>query len=220
MKIHLCSILIFMLALLSYTNGEAQSWPVHTEKNELSIGFGNWSPVQLLEGVHAGEDGYSEYPVDKTTGIFSLVYKRFLNNKIFFGIGIAYENESGDWNTLQSWTNVVTMGAYKRNVYSIAPEIGINYSTSRNIPVTTYGYIACGGNYLNEVDVYSNDYYERQYNNGYNPLGKNLQVANNRSSWAVQFCPIGVNFGGKLMGFGELGFGYKGILNFGVRTRL
>jgi hypothetical protein len=114
-----------------------------------------------------------------------------------------------------SWQHA---GSFKRNVFTIAPEIMVEY-TKKSAPITIYGYAGYGYSYINEVDRYSLEYYNSYYRDGVNSLGDKIEVAQNRHQYNFHVCPIGANFGKRIKYFAELGYGYKGILNIGVTLK-
>ena len=102
----------------------------------------------------------------------------------------------------------------------MAPEGLFHYTHNNNPVIAAYGYLGIGYSILNELDTYSPAYYNQFYNNGVNSLGNNRELLDNHSEITIQICPIGISFGGKLRGFAELGFGYKGIFNGGLSLKL
>lgn len=192
--------------------------------HQFSVGYGRASYTRLLEGYVGGTRGYRETPVTKYTGTFNASYHLFFRERIALGLAFAMENESGDWHKAGYYTGSSiyspTMGVFKRNVYSVVLELKVNYSKRLNSPVTAYGYFGIGYTYLNEIGIYSPEYYNSQYVNGVNSLGGSLEVSRDHDKTGFQICPIGISFGRKYGGFAELGFGYKGIYNFGFRLTL
>jgi len=187
---------------------------------EVTIGVGDWSSVQLLEGVHAGEDGYSEYPISQRLGPFSISFRHYFAQWIAFGLAAVYEHENGDWSRGGwSYYGPTTIGKYKRQVFNVAPELLITYSRSRRTNLTIYGYLGVGYSYLNSIEMYSAGYYLSQYSNGVNSLGPDMQKVNNKINTGVHVCPIGLSLGKKYRWFVEGGFGYKGILNTGMTLK-
>ena len=187
--------------------------------HELSLGYGRVSVTHLTEGVNP-EKGYDSYKAQDYPGIISLNYRFFLISGLAIGITIAYENESGDWQGQEYASgspSVTKMGTYKRNIFSVAPQISYVYSRGRN--EMSYGFISVGYSYQNETDDYSRQYYNAQYHNGINPLGNSPKKLNNGKFYNFQISPACFCIGHKIRGFAELGFGYKGIFSVGVMTK-
>lgn len=187
--------------------------------NIISVSSGAYSLTELTEGVYGGEYGYNSRQINKYSGTFSVTYRRYLSPRVSLGLCVAFENESGDMQEEQqpyNSSNTTKTGTFKRNVWSFAPELLINYPKETNRNIRPYGYIGIGYTFMNELDGYLLDYYEQHYYNGVNSLGNSPQVAYNRNYLNFQICPIGISFGHRLRGFFELGFGYKGILNMGA----
>ena len=213
-------------ALAQSTNFQNDSLTrrTHNFKHEVRVGYGTPSLVTLAEGVHGGEDGYSSRPVTNYSGTVSFAYRYILSRRYSIGFAIAYENENGNMQVFVNSSNngaiTANSGIFKRNVFTIAPEIMIHYPREKNSIISAYGYLGIGISYLNELDTYSPAYYITHYNNGVNSLGNSREILYNHTEISLQICPIGISVGGRIRGFVELGFGYKGIINSGLAVKL
>ena len=213
---------LFILSWCTFSTAATYAKP-KTNRDEISVAVGKWTPIPLFRGVHAGKDGYSEYPVDHYSGTFAVTYRYHLSRKNSLGIAVAYENESGGWFHLKNLGNrngPDRFGTYKRNLYTIAAEARTLYSRNRNKLVFTYGYIGVGITFRNEVDAYSLEYYNSQFNNGANQLSDKLEIQSDQTHFNIQLCPIGISVGGNIRGYVEAGFGYKGLFCAGLSYNL
>ena len=214
------------LCVIAHTVSAQQTDSSHTWKQsrmELSVGYGHATFATLVEGVNAGQDGYSARPVSQYSGTFSLNFRYRISRGTYIGVGIAYENESGTMQELVGTSDnggiTAPTGTFKRRVYSIAPEFAWLYSHECAKVVQTYGYVGVGYSYLNEINTYSPTYYNLNYNNGINNLGYSREISNDHKEITAQFCAVGISIGDTICGFGEIGFGYKGIINGGVAVK-
>lgn len=62
-----------------------------------------------------------------------------------------------------------------------------------------YGSAGLGISYSNEVDIYSDDYYNSKYVNGKNTLGAALELDNNKYHFNGQITGLGMRWGRKFM---------------------
>ncbi len=133
---------------------------------------------------------------DKTfKGAFQLGYKYSLTDKINIGAGFAYERAAAN-----AHDNMNNLGKLKSDYYTIAAEM--DYVYLRREGFTFYSTAGLGATiydqkYTSEVSSKDTD----------NKVNLNFQVT-----------PIGVKYGDKFGFFGEIGYGYKGIFNFGIFT--
>ena len=121
-------------------------------------------------------------------------YRRMVLPWLTIGITAGYEQEITDL-----VSGYATIGHYKRSAFALAPECQVIYKQKGII--TYYGFIGVGNAFIkgkytsktsNAMETYTANYA--------NP----------------QITPFGIKAGKKLCGFGEVGFGYKGIVHLGV----
>jgi len=220
------STLLFCIVATHKVNAQNRDSLKRQKSNhfELAIGYGNWSLVQLIEGVYNGEDGFDSRPIKNRTGPISITGKYVFGQWMAAGIAIAYENDKGDMkrfvNSSSNGALTSTQGAFKRNTFTIVPEFYFRYPHTETKYASAYGYAGVGVTLLNELDIYSLDYYNSNYYNGVNSLGNRREIVNNKYEVTLQICLLGLSFGGKVRGFAELGFGYKGIINGGLLVKI
>ncbi len=193
---------------------------------ELSVGSGVWSSDELLDGCSPGfllGTTLRDYIVNQYSGTYYVTVKYFVNKRISLGLTFTYENESGDWqrndptSDRNEWTTV-SLGSFKRQAFTFAPEIYITY-VNKGI-ARLYCTAGLGVTYRNEVDRYSDTYYMNSFYNGGSTLGAIQEVNNNRVRPNIYLSPFGLSVGGRVKWFMELGFGYKGVLNTGLSFKL
>jgi hypothetical protein len=221
----LLAIVVLLLPGISYCQDasihDTTSKQATVRKHELRAGYGVSSFISIVEGVHAGEDGYDSRPLTKYAGTYSFDYRYQVNNRFSIGIGAAYERERVFVNSSSNGAITENSGTYKRQVLTVAPELIVQYPMEDERKVSVYGYLGIGVSFLNELDTYSQAYYGTgHYINGVNQLGNSREFANDKTEVAFQLCPIGLSAGGRIFGYAELGFGYKGIFNCGVGIKL
>jgi len=220
--------LYIALLIFSFLNGQCVYGQIDYKDNfEIAIGCGTMSSDYLFDGFTPGGFGQSfkEYSNKGYSGASSFSIRYFTGKRFSIGISVMYENERGDWikniNVGGSYDwEAQTIGSFKRQALTCAPEMTGTYKRSGNGSYRIYTTLGVGFTYSNEVDGYSTSYYNSQYNNGVNSLGNDLEKNHNRIHTNGYYSPFGLRFGKKISGYFELGIGYKGILNGGVTIKI
>jgi hypothetical protein len=183
------------------------------------VGYGRGSIIQLFEGVNGGKNGYNTYDIKGHPYIFSCDYRCYVISRLAIGLSVAYESESGNWQTISGfYYPVVKMGTFSRQVFSVAPEVLVVYERKRN--KLLYGYVGVGYSYMRQTNVYSEEYYSSKNYSGVNSLGPYRALPYNNGGYTFQVCAFGFSIGHKVRAYGELGFGYKGIANIGLMAKM
>ncbi|MCD6013289.1 MAG: hypothetical protein K0Q79_3151 [Flavipsychrobacter sp.] len=215
------------MCLLFITHAGAQSYkwgqqiPDDERPSIISVSWGVISPVFLFAGNEFG-DKYS-YGIGQYSGIISLSYQHYISKRFSIGITFAYENYKGSW---LGWVpggrtgHDVGIGTYKRHLFTVAPEATFTYRTKYNGVFRMYGGLGIGISYSNEVDTYSEEYYNSKYVNGKNTLGAAMELDNNKYHINGQITGLGMRWGKRLCAQLELGFGYKGVVSTGLTLKL
>jgi hypothetical protein len=214
---------ILCLLLLSIVVSYAQSIRVQevkrsVEKNELSLGYGYITRDNFLNGFGRisrkliindslkyrlnSADAYKLFGTDKSVGYGTLKssgaffgsYRHTVLPWLSVGLTAGFEKETKD---LQIGGNAV--GLYTRYVITIAPELQARYYHKGL--TTMYGALGIGNTFVNE-----------QYTSL--TSDKHIDATDNYAGFQVS--PIGLKVGKKLSGFGEIGFGYKGVVQLGI----
>lgn len=133
---------------------------------------------------------------DKTfKGAFQLGYKYSVTDKVNLGLGLAYE-----WANANTYLNMNKAGKLNSDYYTIAAEMDYVYFRRENF--TFYSTFGAG------ATIYDQEY---KTDNG-------QKDTENKVNFNFQVSPVGIKYGDKFGFFGEIGFGYKGIFNFGLFT--
>ncbi len=189
---------------------------------------------QLYIGIGAGAfstdylfGGYNRFFLfmipNQYSGTYFLNARYYPNKNYSISLVAAYDNELGDWNKYindaspYGW-QALPIGHFKRQAFTFASEINFFYSVDGTIQ--PYGSLGLGITYRNEVDQYDPDHFNKNYFNGINTLGSNLEVEKNRVGGNFYFSPIGITAGNKVKWFAEIGIGYKGIISSGILVKM
>jgi hypothetical protein len=196
------------------------------DRTTFSVNYGAFSSDYILDGNKSATSAGTWYTYwnNQYSGTISATFQYFVSKRFSIGISAGYEDIKGTWlqhvyDGSRTGTDV-PIGYFKRALFTIAPEITITYRTALNGQFRMYGAAGVGCSYSNEVDAYSQSYYNGHYINGVNTLGTAVEFNNNRLHANVQITGLGMRYGGKLCGHMEIGFGYKGIVSAGLTLKL
>lgn len=129
-----------------------------------------------------------------STGVTYISYKYNVADRMMLGAVYAFERKTADLYNV----NDVRVGGYEKNYHLLALEYRYNYIEGKNI--TLYGDAGLGVMMQNEF---------------YTPEGE-VQYERSDSWYAgYQLTPLGIKAGNTVGVYAELGFGYKGVFNFG-----
>lgn len=174
------------------------STSVAQEKNSISLGYGFLSLEQAAYSLGTSLLGAASGPkrgADMSlgfTGPLVLSYHRTMENNQRFSLGGSLVLFDHGKVTHKEDGDIVSF-----NAFTFAPEAKFKYLNSDN-KFNIYGLLGAGVTFLQSKD------YEDS-NNDKSSVHFNFQAT-----------PLGIEYGGSVKGFAELGFGYKGILNVGV----
>ncbi len=135
----------------------------------------------------------------KYAGTGTLTTRVSVTRNIYVGLDLTYERVSA--NVYEGLSSIV-LGQQTSDVYSIMPRIDANWY--RSYLVKIYSTLSVG-----VAIVGSNT----------NVNSQGVQPMVTYVGFAGQISPIGVEVGRKLSGIAELGWGYRGLLNVGIRYR-
>ena len=192
---------------------------------EIGVNTGVFSSDYIFDGYTPGflvTVGKKDYINHQYSGTYFLSIKYFIKERISINFIVAYENESGDWQANYNWDHfryqTMLIGTFKRQAFSLCPEISIYYSNKKDC--RTYCTAGVGLTYRNETDLYSQDYINGGYYNTYDINSTYIQGYNGKIQGNMYFSPLGLSVGNKVCWSIELGIGYKGIVNTGLTVKL
>lgn len=189
------SIILGLLFLCLVFNISAQN-----RKHELRGGYGvatSNEAINNLADVLITDATKNVVGGDKTfNGAFNLGYKYSLNEKINLGANLSYEKAGST-----AFVDMMKSGEFKSQYYTIAAEMDYIYTQRENF--TFYSTVGLG------ATIYDQKY---TMNNGNEDTANHVNLN-------FQISPVGLKYGDKFGFYGEIGFGYKGLFNFGIFTR-
>lgn len=197
--------------------------PARFFRHQVEVGLGRVSTDEYLDGNKGSGLPSDDYGYGTSTGTISGTYRYFFSPKFALGVAAAFEQDEGSWTrgsvgSSGYYTITTGAGTYRRRVFTIAPEVLLTYTQTTYVSVC--GYIGFGVSYQNEINTYSDEFYNSHYHNGVNDLGNILEFDNSRTHLNFQVTPLSLSVGlEKWRLLGELGFGYKGIVRLGAYTR-
>lgn len=193
-------LLYFLLVLIC--TGRATS---QTGYHELSVSYGFLSSTEM--GRYGLLEGF--FPVltfgllkvetknTKATGPVLFSWKYISNSRWGFGILAGHAKGSYDEFIGSYWDEGKSVNHCKYSAFSIAPEIDFRYLQKEKFHL--YSSAALGLTFLAEEVNGSEE---------------------KRNQGDVHLSLIGLRYGQKLGAFAELGFGFKGLINFGINLKL
>ena len=175
------------------------------------------------EGNHNNNSYYyngyynNTYSNNTNTGTIAATYRYHFSKLLSLGVTVAYNHQDGRWsdNNVFYYTYNSSFapyygpsgGTFRRNSFTVAPEITFNYCDLGHGLARLYSVVGMGYTYHKEVLKYDGSS-ENFTNNSLTPVVFNMYVS-----------PFGVRFGRALSGFFEVGIGYKGLLSDGLTYR-
>lgn len=183
---------IAALTLAAVLTANASSY--EPPKNEISISYGYGThPEIALDFASAFADAIvGSNSSEEGCGVFSLTYMRNLNKNIGLGATLSYENlYKKDSNNEK----------YNENFLAIMPTARAYWFRSKMFGM--YSRVAAG--------IALNIYDDYDANDG--------KVTKSGTEFAFHFAPVSMEIGSnKICGFLELGYGYQGIFNAGIKV--
>lgn len=170
-------------------------------KHEVSLGYGVVTTNTVIDSfsdfLAMGLTG-GHYTTNNKTymGTFGFSYKYALTDRLSLGGTFAYEKISAD-----VYYSNVKNGRSKNQYYTLAPEMDFKYLKTDMFSL--YGLVGAGGTLV-----------ARDYTSVANEKNDDSSI-----NFNFQVTPVGIKFGKSFGVYGELGFGYKGLFNFGAFAR-
>ncbi|WP_062060404.1 hypothetical protein [Aquimarina longa] len=168
--------------------------------SQISIGYGTATTNQLVSLlsdiiITAGTLGNATFDNNKSIGAINLNYKYAIIDKLMIGGSLVYEKIEDD-----ALIQNKKIGERDNTFYTVGLEADYRYISKDVFQMYSglgVAYTNSHQKFTSSSPTYKNDTYTINYFN-------------------YQLTAIGIRVGKSIAGFAELGFGYKGILNFGV----
>lgn len=177
----------------------------YSQEHEISAGMGLGSTNQILEGFLSFGSAFSAGFFDtsfldktKSLGEFRLEYAYTPKEKWHFGGAFSY-----NYSEFDAVKNGEKLGEQTNTYYTIAGEA--SYSFLKKESLRLYALLGAGATFgnVNRTEYTHQEKYRSQ-----------------GALFNFQITPIGIRYGKDWGGFAELGFGYRGVLSFGVFYRV
>jgi len=198
------TIAVVILSLLTGTCSMAQTLSDNTHRNEVRIGYGiitmpemvnslmtNWSAI----GINISMDSVTDYSAS-LHGIATLEYNRFMNKWLTIGGSLSVN----PINTVLKTEHDLTL-TWSYYVLNIMPKVNFYYVNKEMFSM--YSGI--------EVGLATIMWSDRQ--------GKTIE-SDFGATVAFHVNAFGIRVGKQIGGFMEWGYGFRGIVNFGLSARL
>lgn len=191
------SIILLLAALLTVNVASAQ-------RHEIRGGYGMLSTNKMLnhyteiipELTHSGKISYDN---KRSTGVYALSYRYKVLPRMWFGVGMAYEQVNKTYTYKNEST--VSMRGHNR-FFAIAADLQYTYLQVPSGIVSLYGGVSAGAGILRQR------------------LGGEIDDTDSVTRLAYQVSPLGLTVGLPWIGaFAELGVGYKGLVQLGAYVR-
>ena len=217
-------VLLFIFLFIRPASAQLSNWG----NNEFYVCEGMFTLAQF-EGVFGNTTNATDYMSFPYTisGAAFLTYRHYFDKKIAVGFTIGLDNQTGDlsygregiggyyYNTKGGNGEA---GYYKREVYTGAIELLVNYRSEYKYKV--YGYIGAGYTSTRVTFNYFNNISAQSYFYG---TPGSMFLRNNTtvdfSHYSGQITPIGFRRGETIAAFIEFGFGYKGLISGGLSVK-
>ncbi|WP_025765127.1 hypothetical protein [Dyadobacter tibetensis] len=194
-KFIITSKLVMLLLLGWIPAGECRAQ--QSANHELQIGFGPWAREQVLDDMLSNSfRSLFRLPIHSFdfSESYTLTYRYQTPKRLALGLTAGLTKGSTFRDELFSSNT-----SYGHTNALMAIEAKFAY---REVRLWSFYGVAGLGGYMVKVS------------NPQNPKGKDIYVFPTN-----QITPLGVRYGKGLGGFVEIGYGYKGILNFGVSSK-
>jgi len=197
------------VALIAAMNVNVNAQSNSELKNEVSVTYGAGYMSAIIDAFGAGlGDAIVDYATDRDwandsySGTFGVEYFRHLNNPKLAVGGIATYTHYGE-DVINKNENDKVVGERSRNYFTVMPAIKYNWVNKEHFAF--YSKAAAGVMVLFDEDT---DKENSKYSN-----------SDTFTTFTFQVSPVGVEFGGTVRGFVELGFGEQGIALAGLKYK-
>lgn len=142
----------------------------------------------------------SPYQVDQTFAMSPYIaYRKDLGSRLSAGVSVGYEQYKGDY---YGWAGGNKLGSFVKQSVVVAGELRCGYVSHGKYHL--YGLAGAGfaAVSLRENTAFTTDHTKTSRH------------------FTYHVAPLGLAYGHKLRPFAELGYGYKGIVNAGLRVKM
>ena len=194
---------VMILLLILLFTGKVICQPAH---HELSVSYGIQSTTELINNNELMDSFLplftlgllkSETTNTKVTGPILFSWKYIPKSKWGFGVVAGRMKGSYDETIGSYWTEGRTVNHCKYSAFTVAPEADFRYFQREK--VTLYSSAAVGLTFLSH-----------EVNNS----------TEKSNYFDAHVSLIGFRYGQKFGAFAELGFGFKGLINFGINLKI
>ena len=175
-------------------------------KNEIAVSWGVGSNIEIID-VYTNiftELLARTYSDNSYSGPITLEYFHHINPRLSFGGMFSYEHASADifsnWDKTQQ-----NIGKEKSNYFTLMPAAKFEWIHKKTFSL--YSKVGAGITFAKSTDKYTNQ------------SSQATKESDSDCYFNFQVSAVGVQFGKKVCGFTEIGFGQQGILSAGVRYR-
>ncbi|MFA8450232.1 MAG: hypothetical protein ACEPOW_06035 [Bacteroidales bacterium] len=199
-------ILLTIICISPHINAQTNdttATAIAKHKNEFIISYGILGAQDILSLVYSFNTFFYDPLIfeinnlNQTSGIFGITYGRFLSPKVKISGLLNFERARF---TVQDEFGVVEGNDFNLDFYTFMVRGDWFYFTQEY--VSLYSGLAIGGTIISSKN-----------NSKYNAQNKNIGL------FGFQINAIGLRLGYRFYALGELGFGYQGILRFGLGYR-
>ena len=182
--------------------------PSYKYQPEFIVSYGQLTSSDLIGGWKiSAPDGKRSTTETATTGANFFTARYFLYSCLSVGFTGGYIDQKGN-NNQRYGAQYVTTSTYEHKAVTIAVELNYIYRIRKYVDI--YTFIGAGPAFKTAVTT-----------NVASPISVDGQAKTTKSEDLVfHYTPLGVRVGGRIGGFAELGFGYKGLLSGGLSLRL
>ena len=183
----------------------------------INIGYGVGS---MLSRNFVSSAGFNNYDITTRTGSCSFGYRYSFSRRLAIGAGFAVERDAGNMHTPNDPNAPIQTGTFVRIPVTIVPVLIFTYAATQHCTFYCTGSVGC-------TTLLGTDKYVAVYSNQFISAPSTSAEVNapirrlNETYLAWYVSPLGVSWKENVVNFyAELGLGYKGIVNGGLRIRL
>ncbi len=199
-------LLLFTIMSSIYANG--QCCPSYKRQPEFIVSYGQLTGSDFFGSWKTmSNDSRKVSTETSNTGADFFTARYFLYSCLSLGIAGGYIDQKGNISERSGAKYYIT-STYEHKAATIAFELNYIYRIRRHVDIYTYA--GAGPSFKTVITNYVAS-----------SISNEAPAKTTRSSdFIFHYCPVGVRVGGRIGAFGELGFGYKGLVSGGLSLRL